>query len=89
MQAEAVLELLLLAIGVALIVWGEELFTEHLAGASARLGVRAFALGVLLGVADGASTGPKASSSSLGMWCSPALPSRSKGQLLPGLRCSA
>jgi cation:H+ antiporter len=45
-------ELLLLAIGVALIVWGAEQFAEHLAVASARLGVSTFALAVLLAGAE-------------------------------------
>ncbi|MDE0803955.1 MAG: hypothetical protein OSA99_11590 [Acidimicrobiales bacterium] len=45
-------ELLLLIVGVVLIVWGAELFAEHLAAASARLGVSAFALAVLLAGAE-------------------------------------
>ena len=45
-------EFLLLAIGVGLIVWGAEQFAEHLAAASARLGVTTFALAVLLAGAE-------------------------------------
>lgn len=41
-----------LAAGVAAIVWGAETFAEHLAGASARLGVSAFALALLLAGAE-------------------------------------
>jgi cation:H+ antiporter len=40
------------AAGVAGIVWGAELFAEHLAAASRRLGVSAFALAVLLAGAE-------------------------------------
>lgn len=47
-----VVELLLLAAGVALIVWGAEQFAEHLAAASARLGVTTFALALLLAGAE-------------------------------------
>jgi cation:H+ antiporter len=43
---------LLLVGGVAAIVWGAELFAEHLAAASVRLGVSGFALGVLLAGAE-------------------------------------
>lgn len=46
------MEFVLLAVGVALIVWGAELFAEHLAVASARLGVSTFALAVLLAGAE-------------------------------------
>ncbi|HEU5085236.1 MAG TPA: hypothetical protein VFU14_17975 [Acidimicrobiales bacterium] len=46
------LELLLLLLGVALIVWGAEQFAEHLAAASARLGVTTFALALLLAGAE-------------------------------------
>jgi cation:H+ antiporter len=38
--------------GVVLIVWGAERFAEHLAGASTRLGVSAFALAILLAGAE-------------------------------------
>ncbi len=38
--------------GVALIVWGAEAFAEHLGSASARLGVSAFALALLLAGAE-------------------------------------
>ena len=38
--------------GVALIVWGAETFAEHLSAASVRLGVTAFALGLLLAGAE-------------------------------------
>lgn len=44
--------LLVAAAGVAAIVWGAEAFAEHLAAASARLGVSAFALAVLLAGAE-------------------------------------
>jgi Ca2+/Na+ antiporter len=40
------------AVGVVLIVWGAETFAKHLATASARLGVSAFALAVLLAGAE-------------------------------------
>lgn len=40
--------LVLAGVGVALIVWGAETFAEHLAMASAQLGVSAFALAILL-----------------------------------------
>lgn len=46
------LELVLLLVGVGLIVWGAEQFAEHLAAASARLGVSTFALAVLLAGAE-------------------------------------
>lgn len=42
----------LLVVGVVLIVWGAEQFAEHLAAASARLGVTTFALAVLLAGAE-------------------------------------
>ena len=44
--------LLIAGLGVALIVWGAETFAEHLAVASARLGVSAFALAILLAGAE-------------------------------------
>lgn len=47
-----VVELAVLALGVALIVWGAEQFAEHLAAASARLGVTTFALALLLAGAE-------------------------------------
>ena len=47
-----VLEVALLVVGVGLIVWGAERFAEHLAAASARLGVSTFALAVLLAGAE-------------------------------------
>ena len=43
---------LLILVGVALIVWGSELFAEHLAAASVRLGVSSFALALLLAGAE-------------------------------------
>lgn len=46
------LSLLLVAGGAAAIVWGAELFAEHLAAASARLGVSSFALALLLAGAE-------------------------------------
>ena len=45
-------QFLLLVVGVALIVWGAEKFAEHLAAASAQLGVTTFALAVLLAGAE-------------------------------------
>ncbi len=42
----------ILAVGTAAIVWGAELFAEHLAAASARLGLSAFALALLLAGAE-------------------------------------
>lgn len=45
-------EVVLLVAGVGLIVWGAEHFAEHLAAASARLGVTTFALAVLLAGAE-------------------------------------
>jgi cation:H+ antiporter len=45
-------QLLAVALGVGLIVWGAERFAEHLAGASTRLGVSAFALAILLAGAE-------------------------------------
>lgn len=47
-----VLELPLLVLGAGLIVWGAEQFAEHVAAASARLGVTTFALAVLLAGAE-------------------------------------
>lgn len=44
--------LLVMAAGTAAIVWGAELFAEHLAAASARLGLSAFALALLLAGAE-------------------------------------
>lgn len=44
--------LVVAAAGVAAIVWGAETFAEHLAAASTRLGVSAFALAVLLAGAE-------------------------------------
>lgn len=44
--------LLVAGVGVALIVWGAETFAAHLAVASARLGVSAFALAILLAGAE-------------------------------------
>lgn len=45
-------ELGVLVLGVALIVWGAEQFAEHLAAASAQLGVTTFALALLLAGAE-------------------------------------
>lgn len=42
----------LMALSAGAIVWGAELFAEHLAAASARLGVSAFALALLLAGAE-------------------------------------
>jgi cation:H+ antiporter len=44
--------ILVMATGTAVIVWGAELFAEHLAAASARLGVTTFALALLLAGAE-------------------------------------
>jgi len=44
--------LLVMVAGMAAIVWGAELFAEHLAAASSRLGVSAFALALLLAGAE-------------------------------------
>jgi cation:H+ antiporter len=46
------IEAILLVVAVALIVWGAEQFAEHLAVASARLGVSTFALAILLAGAE-------------------------------------
>src|SRR6476620_3416705 len=46
------LQLGAIVVGVAAIVWGAETFAEHLAGASTRLGVSAFALAILLAGAE-------------------------------------
>jgi cation:H+ antiporter len=46
------LSLVVAAAGVAAIVWGAETFAEHLAAASSRLGVSAFALAILLAGAE-------------------------------------
>jgi cation:H+ antiporter len=48
----AVLQVTIVAVGVALIVWGAEAFAEHLSVAAVRLGVSAFALAVLLAGAE-------------------------------------
>lgn len=45
-------QLVAVIVGVVLIVWGAERFAEHLAGASIRLGVSAFALAILLAGAE-------------------------------------
>ena len=49
---ELVAGLLVAVIGVGLIVWGAEVFAEHLAGASVRLGVSSFAMALLLAGAE-------------------------------------
>ena len=46
------IQLAAVVVGVVLIVWGAETFAENLAGASARLGVSAFALAILLAGAE-------------------------------------
>ena len=46
------LSLIVIAAGAGLIVWGAELFAEHLAAASAQLGVTSFALALLLAGAE-------------------------------------
>lgn len=48
----ALVDVLALVGGVAVIVWGAETFAEHLAAASARLGVTTFALALLLAGAE-------------------------------------
>src|SRR5213595_2802261 len=47
-----VLQVTVVAVGVAAIVWGAEAFAEHLSVAAVRLGVSAFALAVLLAGAE-------------------------------------
>lgn len=42
----------IMVLSVGAIVWGAELFAEHLAAASSRLGVSAFALALLLAGAE-------------------------------------
>lgn len=49
---QTVLQLGAVVLGVVIIVWGSETFAEHLAAASARLGVTAFALAILLAGAE-------------------------------------
>ena len=44
--------LAVMVVGMGAIVWGAELFAEHLAAASSRLGVSAFALALLLAGAE-------------------------------------
>lgn len=51
-MADLLVPLVLAASGIAAIVWGAETFAEHLARASARLGVSTFALTVLLAGAE-------------------------------------
>jgi cation:H+ antiporter len=48
----AVVWIVVMLAGAAVIVWGAELFAEHLAAASARLGVTTFALALLLAGAE-------------------------------------
>jgi cation:H+ antiporter len=52
MVLETLLALVALGLSVAAIVWGAETFAEHLADASARLGVSTFALALLLAGAE-------------------------------------
>ncbi len=49
---EVVVGLVVVLVGVGLIVWGAEIFAEHLAAASVRLGVSAFAMALLLAGAE-------------------------------------
>ncbi len=49
---DIVVGLVVVVVGVALIVWGAETFAEHLAAASVRLGVSAFAMALLLAGAE-------------------------------------
>jgi cation:H+ antiporter len=51
-MAENVLWIVVMAAGTGAIVWGAELFAEHLAEASSRLGISAFALALLLAGAE-------------------------------------
>lgn len=51
-MASTVMDLAALVAGVAAIVWGAETFAEHLAAASARLGITTFALALLLAGAE-------------------------------------
>lgn len=51
-MSSAVVNVAALVAGVAVIVWGAETFAEHLAAASARLGVTTFALALLLAGAE-------------------------------------
>lgn len=51
-MAAVALDVVALLAGVAAIVWGAETFAEHLAAASARLGVTSFALALLLAGAE-------------------------------------
>ncbi|MCB0975660.1 MAG: sodium:calcium antiporter, partial [Actinobacteria bacterium] len=53
--------------GTVLIVLGAELFAEHLAGASARLGLSAFALAVLLAGAEPEELGTVVTASARGV----------------------
>lgn len=48
----AALDVMGLALGAAIIVWGSELFAEHLASAATRAGVTSFALALLLAGAE-------------------------------------
>ncbi len=49
---DVLVSVLLVGVGVAAIVWGAELFAEHLSAAAARLGVTSFALALLLAGAE-------------------------------------
>ena len=49
---DIVVGLIVVVVGVGLIVWGAETFAEHLAAASVRLGVSAFAMALLLAGAE-------------------------------------
>ncbi|MFP5326408.1 MAG: sodium:calcium antiporter [Acidimicrobiia bacterium] len=51
-MGSAIVDFAALVAGVAIIVWGAETFAEHLAAASARLGVTTFALALLLAGAE-------------------------------------
>ncbi|HEX7167772.1 MAG TPA: hypothetical protein VF230_12395 [Acidimicrobiales bacterium] len=51
-DAVVIVDVVALALGVAIIVWGAESFAEHLAAAAARLGVTSFALALLLAGAE-------------------------------------
>lgn len=51
-MGRVLVDVVALVAGVAVIVWGAETFAEHLAAASARLGVTSFALALLLAGAE-------------------------------------
>ncbi len=58
---------ILMAVGTAAIVWGAELFADHLAAASARLGLSTFALALLLAGAEPEELATVITASALGV----------------------